>query len=74
LDLISEASLIDSAKACAEVLLLSMGNSILLYIGCPYEEKILQQFRLFGRRFSSHCVRRALPAHQPENRLYILKK
>jgi hypothetical protein len=53
-DLISEASLIDSAKARAEVLLLSMGSSILLYIGCPFEEKrhggssdwIVRQFRL----------------------------
>jgi hypothetical protein len=53
-DLISVASLIDSAKACADVLLLSMGSSILLYIGCPYEEKrhgsssdwIVRQFRL----------------------------
>jgi hypothetical protein len=54
LDFISEASLIDSAKARADVLLLSMGSSILLYIGCPYEEKrhggssdwIVRQFRL----------------------------
>jgi hypothetical protein len=54
LDFISEVSLIDSAKARADVLLLSMGSSILLYIGCPYEEKrfcgstdwIVRQFRL----------------------------
>jgi hypothetical protein len=53
-DFISEASLIDSAKACADVLLLSIGSSILLYIGYPFEEKrhggssnwIVRQFRL----------------------------